>query len=711
MKKNFGVIIFYLFAGFVILPVISYHLIGILERDFTLMSIQDSLSLDYFKELFTSAGLYKTYFSLNPINVACWGLIAYAFFMFFLSKIGPTEKDEFELSDEYKSHGTARWQYKKEAKKNYYEGPRQGWFLGSVDKEPFRLTEEVAAHAVENEAKLNMQVNAVGPPGSNKTTGFVYPALFYIPFAYKNSSEKPDIICTDPKGEILAYTGNYLKERNYDVKIIDFLHLKYGDTVNPLHYIKEEEDIMKIATGFVEAAGMKDAKSQNADPIWELGEGLLLSALISFVIEVFPKERHTFEEVGKLLASPNIRDFEAAETLFIRHNVTGYGEELWNKFLNLEDKLRSGVVGSLSIKMALFSLTRIKKITGSNSFNFEEIGRKKDKPLAIFIQMPDEDRTYSPIINTIISMMIKTMYSTARESHSKLPNPVYMILEEIANIGRLPGIEEQLGTMRGRRIYPMMIWQDLNQMRKMFGEAWEGIVAKCDTQVYLGVNDQFTAKYISEKLGKTTIKIQGSSEKGGGIMSSEGTTHSESKTQRPLLYPDEVERYDNERTIVIQRSRQPVTFFKTQYKFWEDAHRIVEPLELHELPLMDRLFENKVKLETEEKEALKLDKEELVAGMAAVAAVKEVAAADESFEPSTIEPLDDKLADEEVLYQNIDFETGEILDDVMENEFIDMNLNDASLVEPIEIDEEDVFDFESNIDFETEIQLPDSEIK
>ncbi|MDP4084718.1 MAG: type IV secretory system conjugative DNA transfer family protein [Bacillota bacterium] len=590
MKKNIAMLIFYAIAGLILLPVLAYIVLEILNNEISLKTLFSNLSGAYFLGLLMNHKVYVSYFKINPVNVACWGLIGYGLFMLLLSNIGPTEKKRFEQREKYGSHGSSRWQREREIKENYYQGPREGWFLGSIEKTHFSLKENVAAHAVENSSNLNMQVNVAGPPGSNKTTGFVYPNMFYIPYSYRNSKDKPDIIVTDPKGEILAYTGNYFLNNNYEIKIIDFLHLKYGDATNPLSYIESEEDIMKIATGFVGAAAMKDAKSQNADPIWEQGESLLLAALISFVVEVFPPSEQTFETVGQVLASPNIRDFELAETLFARHNITGYGLELWNKFLNLEDKLRSGVVGGLSIKMALFSLSKVKKITGKNSFDFREIGRKKEKPFAIFIQMPDEDRTYSPIINTIISMMIKTMYSTARETFSKLPNPVYMILEEIANIGRLPGIEDLLGTMRGRRIYPMMIWQDLVQMKKMFGDSWEGIVAKCDTQVYLGVNDQFTSKYISEKLGKTTIKTQGTSEKGGGIMAGSGKTQSQNYSQRPLLFPDEVERFDNDKFFIVQRSRQPLSLHKTQYKFWETDKKIVEPLNLEDLPLVDRLY-------------------------------------------------------------------------------------------------------------------------
>ncbi|MBZ9607237.1 TraG/TraD/VirD4 family protein [Clostridium estertheticum] len=38
-----------------------------------------------------------------------------------------------------------------------------------------------------------------------------------------------------------------------------------------------------------------------------------------------------------------------------------------------------------------------------------------------------------------------------------MPSPVYFLLEEFANIGRIPEMLEMLGTMRGLRVYQMAI--------------------------------------------------------------------------------------------------------------------------------------------------------------------------------------------------------------------------------------------------------------
>lgn len=704
MKKGniiYAVVI--LLASLILFPTITYVINSLLDGKISYGEFKENLTVQYFLSLIFNKEVFLSYIRFNPINVGFWGVTGVGIILIMMKSFTTKEKETFEQVEKYGSHGSAKFMGVKEIREKFYH-KEPGWFLGSISEDgSFDLNTDFAVHRLNNPKQLNLQVNVVGPPGSNKTTGLLYPNIFYIADIYKNLNEKADIIVTDPKGEILEQTGNYLKEHNYDIRVIDFLHLKYGDAVNPLSYIEDQKDIMKVASGFVSAAGMKNAKSQNADPIWEQGETLLLAALIAFVLEVYEKEDHRFEKVSEILGSPVMRDYDKAAMLFKQHGVTGYGEELWNKFLNLEDKLRSGVVGGLSIKMALFSLDSVKQITGGNTIDFNLLGNRKEKPIVLFIQMPDEDRTFAPIINTMISMMFKTMYGTARLYSNRLPNPVYMILEEIANIGRIPDLLELLGTMRGRRIYPMMIWQDLVQMKTMFGDGWDGVIAKCDTQVYLGVNDQTTAEYVSKKLGKTTIRTQGQSSKDEGLMSS-GKSISESYNQRPLLFPDEVERFDNKKLIVIQRSNDPIILNKTQYKYWENP--ITEPLKVNQLPLLSR-FENETNESINE-----LFKEEV------------------SFEPpSTILPIteDGEILESIEAEQSVEIPGAEYIEEDIvvdveptifdEEEVTFTSESELDSEDPFSIDvedeisEDDVFDFEEKTNETVDFHFPSNPIK
>ena len=147
--------------------------------------------------------------------------------------------------------------------------------------------------------------------------------------------------------------------------------------------------------------------------------------------------------------------------------------------------------------------------------------------MALFILMPDNDKTFFPIINSIVTSILSQLYKTAASLGGSLSNPTYLILEEMANIGNIPSIEMMLGTMRSRRIYPMLVWQSLPQLKNRYSDYWEDILSMCDTHLYLGINDDFTANYCSNSLGDTTIKIQSTHNKTTCILADDSASQSQ----------------------------------------------------------------------------------------------------------------------------------------------------------------------------------------
>jgi type IV secretion system protein VirD4 len=552
------------------------------------------LTPEYALDKATSFSTYITYVTkLDPYNVGFWGVMFFTvlatLFDFFGS--GVKDKRSYKQMEGYGSHGTARWQTDKEIKSNYYQDDI-GWFLGHLEPDVYTKESMEKKYAVlATNGELNSQVNVIGAPGSKKTTGFIYGNLFHLPAAYKKANLMADLIITDPKSELHAQTASYLEGIGYDVHVLDFIHLKHGDALNSMEFITEEKELMEIAEGYISAATSAKKKGNSggsSDPIWENGEALLLAALIGFVKQKYPPEQQTFYTVGEVLTSRDIRDPDTAEFFFRNNNITGAPLHLYKKFLLLEDKVRSGVLGGLGINLTLFSIDGIQKITSKTTIDIRKLGAKKDKPIALFIFMPDGDKTFSPVINTAITTILNTMYKTAYEYGNKLYTPVYMLLDEIANIGRMNALVDKLGTMRGRRIYPMMIWQSLSQMKERYGDAMGDITGNCDTAIYLGVNDNFTADEASKAVGITTIRVQGTSNSptSSSMLASDKKSESFSYQKRELLLPDEVRRYPNELFFMTQRGRNPVQLYKIQYEYWKPESKICKETNYKELPLL-----------------------------------------------------------------------------------------------------------------------------
>ncbi len=73
------------------------------------------------------------------------------------------------------------------------------------------------------------------------------------------------------------------------------------------------------------------------------------------------------------------------------------------------DKTRANILIGLATKLKLFAISGISTLTDTTDVPIEMIGQKKDRPIALFIFMPDSDRTYTPVINMLISTILKRL--------------------------------------------------------------------------------------------------------------------------------------------------------------------------------------------------------------------------------------------------------------------------------------------------------------
>lgn len=597
IKIIFSIIL--IFVELIVLSVGIYVIRYIVEvNKCKLNLIPDDILINTLKDI----NVYKSFFTFHPLHLIGWIVIIMSILYLTTGDIvGIKVNKTYSKNDKYGSHGTARFQEKSEIKKEYTKD-KIGWFMGNYKKGTYKLNMNGAYHKLNGD--LNMQVLVIGSPGSDKTTGFVLPNIFHIAQMYKNSEEKADIIITDPKSELFYLTANHLERQGYEVRVLDFIHQKYGDCINPISFIENDKELMEIADGYISSIESMQGGG-NKDKFWAEQESQVLGALIGFVLQTRSPEKQTFTEINKILTSEDVSSIEKAKMLFIKNNIEGAAKQLWNNFLMISDseRTRANILGGLATKLKLFAIEGIQDITNLTTIDIKKIGAKKkngEKPIALFILMPDKDKTFSPIINVTVTVILNQLYKTAYKYKNKLYNSVYFLIEEMANIGRLPRIKEMLGTMRGRKIYPMLVFQSLSQMKERYPYSWEDMLSMCDTHIYLGVNDSFTSKYASNALGNTTIKIQGVTRKPVG-MGVNSKTDSQNYTSRKLLLPEEIESFDNKKMIVRQRSKNPLVLYKIQYKYWEEKNRICEDKNLIELDLIkSKLYKIEQEINTNE---------------------------------------------------------------------------------------------------------------
>lgn len=580
------------------------------------------------KEIVFNKNTYKIdrYNSFKIIGYIMALISAYRIFSKRKNKLAKKYKDS-----NYGSHGTARWQNLNEIKRNFYNKKNDlGWIIGDIEKETFVLGETYAVHPVQKEKireglKLkytktnNMQLNIIGAPGSDKTTGFLLPNMFNLPFSYMyhyldkkkkfrrktdiakdfaagnmikdtDFTHMPDIIVTDPKGEITELTYNYYESIGYEIWILDYIHLKYGNQVNYLDFIKSEKDIKSLSDNIVNTLRGMEGTQINANPIWTKGASAIFAFCISYCFDTLGKDERNIDNVINILEKDDISDPELSLVFHETNEMTDLSKALYRKWLRIGGSLREGILGGLAIDLTLFSFGNVRKMTEKSTVDFTQLGRKRDRPIMLYLWISDSDSTFKPLVNTVTGSMMNIMYDTASETGNRLEREVYVKYEEKYSVGVLPSLKQKLTTMRGRRIYPMIIWQALWQANDLYSsgssKGMNVIQSTCDCFISLGVNDMESATFVSDRLGKKTIKVQSKNTNDKSDIKSVNSSYS----GRSLLTEDEVFKYNPSKSIICERGMQPVTLNKTVYRHWEKDKLVCDRINISDIP---KFYEDK----------------------------------------------------------------------------------------------------------------------
>jgi type IV secretion system protein VirD4 len=213
---------------------------------------------------------------------------------------------------------------------------------------------------------------------------------------------------------------------------------------------------------------------------------------------------------------------------------------------------RMSVVISLGVRLAPIDMHDVRNILSTDNIALDRLGWEKT---ALFLAIPDTHQTFRFVAAMFWQTLFEhTIYQADHEKAGTLPRMLHCLLDEFPNLGMIPGFERLMATIRSRGISASIIVQNFTQGQALFKEDWPGIVANCDTKLFLGGDDQATAEWISKRLGEETIVPDETSQ-------TYGANGSYSRSRRPmkraLLDPAEVAKLDDDDCILMIRGLDP----------------------------------------------------------------------------------------------------------------------------------------------------------
>lgn len=400
----------------------------------------------------------------------------------------------------------------------------------------------------------------IGITRSGKGEMYVIPSID----VYSRAENKTSMVVLDPKTELYKTSKKTLEERGYEVYLLSLVDPEHSMGFNPLDQV-----ISLYAAGDYANAELlvqtfcysifNPDKPINGDTFWQDSPTSLLSALVIAVIEdVFEwikVENATGEEKEKHIQKINMFSIInlfgelVSQTNPDNPYITGLDmffqmrpalDRAKIKFFGVEvagSRTKASIYSSMLMKLTIFTYENFAKMTAESTMNLEDIGFG-DKPIAVFIEMPDYDKS----AHFLGSVFIRQLYfvlarKATRQQNGKCKNRVKIIADEFGNMPAIEAMENIITVCLGRNISFDLYIQAYAQLNKLYGENAKTIAGNCGNTIYILSDDDETTKKFSTNLGSETIIDM---QRNGSRLSGNKTIM-ESTAEKPLLNMNQLE--------------------------------------------------------------------------------------------------------------------------------------------------------------------------
>ena len=386
----------------------------------------------------------------------------------------------------------------------------------------------------------------IGSTGSGKSQALSFPFIRVMAKAGES------MIVTDPKGELYEQTANELKERGYNVIVLNFRDPQNGNCWNPFSIpyklFKEgkEDKAIELLEDLAKNI-LYDESSKGQDPFWENSSADYFTGLAYALFQDATEDQVNINSINYMAS---VGENKLGGTTYIKEYFSEKSQDSTeyikaNSTINAPTDTKGSILSVFNQKIQLFSSRKnLSEMLAHSDFDMEDIGRKKT---AVFIVIQDEKKTYHSLVTIFLKQCYETLVRVAQETGGKLKYRTNFLMDEFANMPPLSDVDAMVSAARSRNIKLSFIIQNFSQLNDVYGkEKAETIRGNCGNTIYLLSTELAALEEISKMCGEVKSK-------------------KDDKTDsRPLITVSDLQKMKEEEAVILRSRMEP---YKTKLKF------------------------------------------------------------------------------------------------------------------------------------------------
>lgn len=382
----------------------------------------------------------------------------------------------------------------------------------------------------------------IGPSRSGKGASVILPNLLTKP----NCS----YVLTDPKGELACITAYWQEQCGQKVYIIDPWDLQTANEAghsikqsgfNPFDFIKHDKS--KIIDNCHQIAELLVPPNPQAkDPFWDDSARNLIKLCMMHIVTAMPRSDHNFWTLYKMLRPVGEEWIDMLTEMQSSDAFGGLVARMSAEYvMSPSDNPLRSTLSTAQNATTIFESEELRASLLRSDFNPLDLSNGN---CTVYIVIPYEYlQSHARWLRMVVGMCIKA-------ATVKVNQKVKFILDEFGVLGKMDAIANGFQFLAGKNICLWPFVQDLGTLKSLYGE--EGMnkfIANASVLQFFNARDGFTAKYLSDLLGKQTMEQESKSSSYNPMNNTYNSSTSTSLYGRELMTPEEISKDD--RTIIL----------------------------------------------------------------------------------------------------------------------------------------------------------------
>jgi type IV secretion system protein VirD4 len=366
----------------------------------------------------------------------------------------------------------------------------------------------------------NAPTVVIGPPGSNKTVGLVATQLL------DDDSGARSYVVLDPKGEICAITSKFRRTVS-EVKIINQYGLladerpdMQSDGFNPLDDLDPDALTFGDECQAKGEALIKTGSNEHQPHFPDSARSGITATIMWEVKEADAEQRpRSLPRVRRMLMQPpdKLRAFVQKMVDTGDYDIATRAA----KFLADNNEIQS-IKSTIETQTAWMTKPMRDDLVKSG-VDFRDCAKRA---MTIYVILPaTELKTKSPYLRLVWSSALRALYR-----HGGVP--ATLMIEEAFVLGYHEEIEQALSILRGFGSRMTVVFQSLQQIKKLYPETWGLFTA--GAVLSFRPADTESGKWLVEKAGRVTVPVFGAQEPRPGELAASGGWQQRERDRIPL---------------------------------------------------------------------------------------------------------------------------------------------------------------------------------